>query len=224
MVDFWLIVALAEISYFFGSFPTARVIAGKKARGWGKDSWGTMSTLQKTGSYFKAALVLAGDVLKGFLPVFFALFLARLWGYNELWALTLSAGGAVLGHNHSVFLRFQGGRGLATGFGALLALNWLIALACLVTLLYFILATELWMYRRFAGGFKKIIRDNLLGRIIGVVSCLAVIYGLTSFGQFCALLPMMVLIILSHQERVKIFVKENKEVLLKRLGVKNSCN
>lgn len=219
MENLWLIL-ITILSYFFGSFPTAKIVTHKKITiaEWGHDSWGTMSALQKTGSYSKGALVLIGDILKGFLPVFFAIFLAQFLGYSVLVALFLSSAGTVLGHCHSIFNHWYGGRGLATGFGVMLAVNWVLGLACLGTLITFILITEFWMQHRFVGGFKKIIRDNLLGRIIGIVLCLAVVYGMVGLGSFCALLPMMALIIFSHLDRIKIFVKENKEVLFKRLS------
>jgi acyl phosphate:glycerol-3-phosphate acyltransferase len=65
-----------------------------------------------------AALTLAGDVVKGYLAVALA---ARLAGGDE--ALTAAGAAlAVAGNCWSVFLRFGGGKGVATGFGALLAL------------------------------------------------------------------------------------------------------
>lgn len=221
MEIFWLVL-IGLVSYVFGSFSIARLVSGKKMEDWGRDSWGTMSTLQKTGSKAKGALVLLGDALKGFLPIYFSVSLISAGSYSEFWTLVVSSFFVVLGHNHSLFLRFRGGRGLATGFGVLLAVNWFLGLACLGTLLFSIFATELWMRGSFRGGFLKLARNNLLGRAVGIVVSLAVIYAFCGLHGFLALLPMMMLIIFSHKERVMIFVSENKDILLRRLGVKNS--
>lgn len=222
MENLWLIVILI-VAYLCGAFPTARLTTRKKikkVKDWQGDSWGTMSTLQKAG-WKKALIVLVGDVLKGFIPVFLAIVLAEFLGYGVLFAVALAAFAVVLGHCWSVFNHWEGGRGLATGFGALMAVNWAMGLACLGTLLIFILLTELWMFHKLAGGFKKIIRDNLLGRIVGIVLALATIYLMVGYGFFLALLPMMILIIYVHRERVRIFVNEHKAVLEKRLGIIN---
>jgi glycerol-3-phosphate acyltransferase PlsY len=64
------------------------------------------------------ARVLLGDALKGFLPVA----LAGLW-WPDSSAQEAAALGAVLGHLWPVTLRFRGGKGVATAFGAFLALS-----------------------------------------------------------------------------------------------------
>jgi glycerol-3-phosphate acyltransferase PlsY len=222
MENVWLL-AIVIIAYLCGAFPTARLATRKKLKSvneWHGDSWGTMSTLQKAG-WKKALVVLLGDVSKGFLPVFLAIVLAPFLGYSLLWAIALASLATVLGHCWSCFNQWQGGRGLATGFGALLAVNWALALAGLGILVLFILLTELWLFQRLAGGFKKIIRDNLLGRVIGLVVAPAVFYFVAGPGIFWALLPMMILIIYVHRQRVRIFIKEHKEILWQRLGAKN---
>jgi len=63
--------------------------------------------------------VLAVDILKGMVPVMLAVRMG-------LPSWTVVAGGlaAIAGHNWSVFLNFQGGKGIATSFGVLLALSW----------------------------------------------------------------------------------------------------
>lgn len=65
-----------------------------------------------------AALVLLGDFLKGALAVLVAGWLAA----GDPWAMTLAWFAAVVGHSYSPFLRFRGGRGVATGLGGLLPL------------------------------------------------------------------------------------------------------
>lgn len=70
-----------------------------------------------------AALTLAGDLLKGVIPVL----LARLL---ELPMLLVAITGllAVVGHIFPVFFRFRGGKGIATAFGLIFVLNWITGL------------------------------------------------------------------------------------------------
>lgn len=68
----------------------------------------------------KAAIItLLGDTLKGVLPVLAAKYL----GFDDT-ALALIAFAAFLGHLFPLFFRFEGGKGVATALGCMLALNW----------------------------------------------------------------------------------------------------
>lgn len=73
-------------------------------------------------------LVLVGDVTKGALAVLFAKLVFNL----ALPELQLVALAAILGHIYPVWLKFHGGKGVATGFGTLLIINIQIALAGLI--------------------------------------------------------------------------------------------
>jgi glycerol-3-phosphate acyltransferase PlsY len=64
-----------------------------------------------------AAVTMVGDMLKGFLPVL----LARLLVGND-WVVAAVALAALAGHCWSIFLRFRGGKGVATGAGTTIAL------------------------------------------------------------------------------------------------------
>jgi len=63
-----------------------------------------------------ALMTLVGDGLKGFIPVF----LAMSWRFSELW-IGSAAVAAFVGHLYPVFLRFKGGKGVATALGIYLA-------------------------------------------------------------------------------------------------------
>lgn len=67
-----------------------------------------------------AALTLAGDVLKGVIPVLVAVH----WLELPLLIAALAGWFAFLGHLFPVFFQFQGGKGVATAFGLLFALHW----------------------------------------------------------------------------------------------------
>ncbi len=76
-----------------------------------------------------AAMVVIGDVMKGVLTVVFAglifgndLLVVGNFGLGTLVAQVVAGLAAVAGHNWSIFLKFKGGRGVATFFGGLVAL------------------------------------------------------------------------------------------------------
>ncbi len=75
-----------------------------------------------------AAATLFLDMLKGLLPVLLARALDAPLEIQAAVAFT-----AFLGHLYPVFFRFQGGKGVATALGVLLALNWLVGLATIAT-------------------------------------------------------------------------------------------
>jgi len=75
-----------------------------------------------------AAVVLAGDVLKGIIPVA----IAHAFGLSAS-GMALTAFAAFLGHLYPVFFKFKGGKGVATALGVLLALAWQVGLAVALT-------------------------------------------------------------------------------------------
>lgn len=124
-------LTLVCIAYLIGSIPFgllfSRALARVDIRRHGSGNIGTANVLRIVGRR-AAALTLLGDLLKGFLPVLGALSL----GVSEMWVAGVGLA-AVLGHNWPVYLRFAGGKGVATSFGALLAMTPLPALLGLLT-------------------------------------------------------------------------------------------
>jgi len=108
------------LSYVIGSIPTG-LWFGLKLRGidireHGSKNIGATNTMRVLGKPL-GALALAGDMGKGIIAV---LLFARLGTWSQL---PLACGlAAVIGHTASIFLRFRGGKGVATGAGVFLAL------------------------------------------------------------------------------------------------------
>ncbi|MBE0429564.1 MAG: glycerol-3-phosphate 1-O-acyltransferase PlsY [Thermoleophilia bacterium] len=118
-----LTIIIMFAAYLLGSVPFALVVGkgifGVDVRKSGSGNIGTTNVFRVLGK--KAGiLVFAGDLAKGFLPVFLVLRLAL--GESAALVAVLAAGAAVAGHTWPLFLKFRGGKGVATGGGAVIAL------------------------------------------------------------------------------------------------------
>src|SRR3954471_3615673 len=113
-------VALVVCSFFIGAIPWG-YIAGKIAGGIdlrtvGSGSTGATNVLRTLGAR-ASAVVLVLDFLKGLIPVL----VARSIGIDPAWQAA-AAVATVSGHCWSPFIQFKGGKGVATGAGAVLGL------------------------------------------------------------------------------------------------------
>ena len=171
----FLLVPLA--AYLVGAIPWGLII-GKWSRGVdvrdiGSGNIGSSNVLRSVGVQ-QAALVLIMDVAKGVVAVVLARNLAETADLTSLQAAyleTTTALAALMGHNWPIYLRFRGGRGVATGLGCLLAffpIGGVIALVVGVSLM-------------------KITHYISLGSIIGTsLGCLLlIIFGF--LGEFSAI-------------------------------------
>nr|WP_156953024.1 glycerol-3-phosphate 1-O-acyltransferase PlsY [Deinococcus frigens] len=117
-----LLLALSAVlvSYLIGSVPAASWLArsrGVDIRRVGSGNSGATNVMRALGKG-PALLVAAFDILKGALAVW----LARALGLPPEW-VGLCGVAAVIGHNFSPFLGFKGGKGVATSFGTIAALD-----------------------------------------------------------------------------------------------------
>ena len=132
-------VILLLIAYMLGNISPSTILA--KAKGIdikksGSGNAGTTNALRVLGA--KAAVItLVIDIGKGFLAVFLAgIFLNPM-------QVSFCALAVFLGHVWPLLLKFKGGKGVATAFGALLALNWQLALICLGIVVLVVLVTRM---------------------------------------------------------------------------------
>lgn len=107
------------ITYLLGSIPFGLIISklfGKDIRKEGSGNIGATNVTRVLGK--KAGiLVLILDMLKGFLPIYIAKYIF------DTKLVSLLAIVSVIGHCFSIFLKFKGGKGVATAIGVLLALS-----------------------------------------------------------------------------------------------------
>jgi glycerol-3-phosphate acyltransferase PlsY len=123
-------LSLVILAYLLGAVPSAylfvRAATGEDVRTKGTGNVGGTNALRAAGWKVGVAVTLF-DVAKGALPVW----LMKMYNPESAWlAATMLA--AVLGHCYPVWLRFRGGKGVATGFGAFLVIAPMTALAAVV--------------------------------------------------------------------------------------------
>ncbi|MCB1877528.1 MAG: glycerol-3-phosphate 1-O-acyltransferase PlsY [Chromatiales bacterium] len=127
-------IALIVVGYLFGSVSSAiivcRLMGLPDPRSEGSRNPGATNVL-RFGGKKAAAITLAGDFLKGWLPVLLA-----QWLLPEPWVIAAVGLAAFLGHLYPVFFGFQGGKGVATSLGVYLGVNWMLGLAVIGTWLF----------------------------------------------------------------------------------------
>lgn len=118
------LLAAVVVGYLLGAIPSGVMIGrlrGVDPRAAGSGRIGTTNALRTLGPAF-AVVVLLLDLGKGVLAVLMGAWVAEAFGAVPAWPAALAGAAAVLGHIRSVFIGFGGGRGVATGGGAMLVL------------------------------------------------------------------------------------------------------
>ena len=137
-VDIYFILAVV-IAYLLGSISPSTLLAraqGIDIKKEGSGNAGTTNTLRVLGKK-AAAITLLIDVGKGVLAVS----IAYLISTPE--AAMVSALAVFLGHVWPIYFKFKGGKGVAVAFGAVLRLNWQIALMMLALIILVVLVTRM---------------------------------------------------------------------------------
>ena len=124
------IIMTILIAYVIGSIPTGYIIVktatGQDIRTIGSGSTGATNVKRVMGKkWFFITLLL--DAFKGALPVILAKIFATVFTGVGLLPV-LAAIAVILGHSKSLFLKFTGGKSVASGVGTILALNWQVGL------------------------------------------------------------------------------------------------
>lgn len=174
------------LGYLIGSLPFAVIVSRlfglADPRSFGSGNPGATNVL-RTGNKAAAVLTLLGDAAKGWV----AMWVAVKVGADGT-ATALSGLAAFFGHLYPVFLRFKGGKGVATSVGVLLGLDGWLALAALLTWLATAFATRYSSLAALvAAGMVPILAAWLHG--VGVVT------GVVT--------PMCALLVLRHKENIK---------------------
>lgn len=123
-----ILAGIALLAYLLGSVSFAIVVSKLRGlsdpRTYGSHNPGATNVL-RSGDKWAAALTLLGDAAKGWVGVMLSAWLAHIYLPPDwqIMAASLGAFAVFLGHLFPVYFRFQGGKGVATAFGVLLALE-----------------------------------------------------------------------------------------------------
>src|SRR5436190_3670743 len=160
-------------AYLLGSIPFAilvsRAMGLADPRTYGSGNIGATNVL-RSGNRRAAVLTLLGDAAKGWVAVL----IARLLG-APVEIVALVAFCAFLGHVFPVWLRFNGGKGVATAAGVLIAIDWRLGLATLVVWLLVVFATR---YSSLASIVAALFAPAATGYLYGVGYLLYAVVGM----------------------------------------------
>lgn len=133
------IITVIGIGYLFGNIATSyilgKLIEGKDIRKYGSGNAGATNALRVFGAKI-AAITFIIDALKGVLAV-----IIGRWILGDTGAL-LAGVSVIIGHNWPVFLRFKGGKGIASTIGVVLTINYPLALICITIGLIIVYKTK----------------------------------------------------------------------------------
>jgi acyl phosphate:glycerol-3-phosphate acyltransferase len=179
-------IAAFVLAFAVGSIPfgylVGRVFYRRDIRAQGSGNIGAMNALRTLGRGGAVAVLLL-DASKGFVPTLWAAAAFR----GEPVA-PLVAAGAVLGHCFSPWLRFRGGKGIATSFGAIFALCWPAGLV----------AVAGWVVGASVTRFSSV--GSMLGSVLAAVALwrLGGSPAVTAYGIFAA-----VLVLFTHRDNIR---------------------
>ena len=177
-------------AYLIGSISFA-VVSSKAFRlpdpkSYGSGNPGATNVL-RTGNKAAALATLIGDGAKGWLAVWLAQTFGPALGAAD-WVVPLSAIAVFLGHVFPVFHGFEGGKGVATGAGIVLALHWPLGLAL----------AALWVVMAF--GFKI---SSLAALTAAVLMPIGAFYVFGNTLTAWAMLPIAALLVWRHKNNIR---------------------
>ncbi len=175
------VIAAVAGAYLLGSVPFAVVVSRlfglADPRSYGSGNPGATNVL-RSGNKAAAILTLLGDAAKGWLAVF----LAQRYGLSGA-VVALVALAVFFGHLFPLFLKFKGGKGVATAAGVLLGLDWVLGLGVL----------GLWLLTAFVSRYSSL---GALVAAAGTPLLAGMLWGAT--GQTLAVGVMAAALIAKH--------------------------
>ncbi len=191
------------VAYLLGSVPFGFVIArahGKDLRAIGSGNIGATNLARAAGRKW-GYVCFALDVLKGFVPMIAVGALADTRDAPWVFALWLAVGiAAILGHVFSIFLKFKGGKGVATSFGVALGLWPYFTVCALVALVVWVAVVLIWRYVSLA---------SICASVVFPIALLLGILGVSSWRAsnvwplLIAAIAIPVLVVVRHRENIQ---------------------
>jgi glycerol-3-phosphate acyltransferase PlsY len=211
----YLIFAPAIIgAYLLGSIPFGLLIAkahGKNLRSIGSGNIGATNVSRALGRKW-AYVCFALDVLKGMVPMLVIMFIAKPAGVVMLLLWLVVGCAAILGHIFPIYLKFKGGKGVATSFGIALGLWPYYTICALFAVAIWVVVVLIWRYVSLA---------SIAGSVsFPVVLILAII--LKPGWELLSLWPLLVaataiplMVIIRHRENIKRLIAGTESKILK---------
>jgi glycerol-3-phosphate acyltransferase PlsY len=191
--------------YLAGSIPFAvlvsRLMALPDPRTYGSGNIGATNVL-RSGNRAAALLTLVGDAAKGWIAVL----VARYLGASEE-AVAMVGFAAFLGHVFPVWLRFRGGKGVATAAGVLIAFDWRLGCAVLVAWLTIAVVSRY---------------SSLAALVAGLFAPVAAWYILGTGPVFHAVAAMSLILIARHHANIVKLARGEESKIGQKKAQKNS--
>lgn len=191
----WLRLLSFLVGYLLGSFPTGVILTRRKfgidVREMGSGNIGATNVTRVFG-WYAGVLVFVVDFMKGAIPVWMV---KDVYRETDPWMITAMGVGLVTGHCYSIFLRFRGGKGVATSFGCLAVLS--PPLGAITGVIYLSLLA-----------FTKI---SALGSLGGLLTVLIYLVVVRPDPPFIALaLAIAFVVLLRHQSNISRLITDFK--------------
>jgi len=187
-------LAIAVVAYLLGSIPfgliLVRVIRGEDVRLSGSGNIGA-TNVARSGGAALGVITLVLDALKGYLAVAIAIFVGRRNGLDFGLAAAFAALCAILGHVFPVWLKFRGGKGVATAVGAFVGLA---PRAVLVVIAVFVILVLI---------FRYVSLGSVIASALFPVLAFFLYRGRSSPAGLAVMLAASLLIILKHKANIR---------------------
>ncbi len=196
-------LVLVVLAYLFGSVPFGLILAkigGKDLRSIGSGNIGATNVARALGRKW-AYVCFVLDMLKGLVPMLVAMgFVSEDAAVGELFGWLAVGCAAILGHIFPIYIRFKGGKGVATGFGMVLGLWPYYTICGLIAGAVWLVCVFIWRYISLA---------SITAAVVFPVSLVAAILILPGW-ELAVLWPLVVvavviavLLVLRHRENIK---------------------
>jgi acyl phosphate:glycerol-3-phosphate acyltransferase len=190
-MDFYLsLILFAALAYLIGSISTAiitcKIMGLEDPRKIGSHNPGATNVLRHGGK--KAGIItLTGDMLKGLIPVLVV---------SQFQADTLSIAvvglSAFLGHLFPVYYGFKGGKGVATYYGVLFGVNWLVGL----------IAVSIWL------AIAVLMKISSLSALISISATPLILWYFSHSVELTSVMTVMsILVIWRHQSNIRFLLQ-----------------
>jgi glycerol-3-phosphate acyltransferase PlsY len=203
-----LYVTVFAVSYLIGSLPTAYIVVKRKAnidiRSAGSGNVGTLNAYEVTGKRFIGILVLVVDIAKGA----GAVLLTRFAISQDPLVISIALVAVVVGHCFPVWLKFHGGRGLATAAGAMVVTGWIFVFLWLVSW-----GIAYWFSKNIhIGNIVAIIAAPILGYLIPKeIIMRTIVAGYSVSGILLAYSAMSVALLIRHIEPLRTLISSRSK-------------